>query len=525
MTATDGTTTTVAGTPAALDPARRTLAGAASALLGLATSEVAGLVIPGSPSPTTAVAGRIIELTPDGPREALIGAVGTADKPLLVLGIIVTVVISGALAGFFARPERVPMIFAVAGAATWAFTYTGNTDDALGLAIVLVAGVLVGSLTWNRLVRGAAIPRGASSAQTDAGMDRRTFLQVTGVVAAAGVLGVGFATVIRRSGAAAIDAVRSALTLPKPTDPAPELPAAIDPGVPGLAPAVTPNADFYQIDTALVAPSVETDGWTLTVDGRVTTPLTLSYADLLALPSIERYVALTCVSNEVGGDLVGTAKWQGVRLADVLAKVGVNSDATALVGESVDGFTAGFPLSVLDDGRDAMIAYAMNDEPLPVKHGFPARLVVPGLYGYVSATKWLSAIRLTTLEETVPFWIQRSWSADGTIELSSRIDVPRTSTRIAGGTTAVGGRAWHQHRGVKAVQVRVDGGAWEDATLAAGMGNDAWRLWSWQWSATPGQHLLECRARSLDGTWQTEDERPVFPGASSGLHAITVDVG
>jgi DMSO/TMAO reductase YedYZ molybdopterin-dependent catalytic subunit len=160
-----------------------------------------------------------------------------------------------------------------------------------------------------------------------------------------------------------------------------------------------------------------------------------------------------------------------------------------------------------------------------VKHGFPARLVVPGLYGYVSATKWLSAIRLTTLEETVPFWIQRSWSADGTIELSSRIDVPRTSTRISAGATAVGGRAWHQHRGVKAVQVRVDGGAWEDATLAAGMGNDAWRLWSWQWQATPGQHLLECRAQSLDGTWQTEDERPVFPGASSGLHAITVDVG
>jgi DMSO/TMAO reductase YedYZ molybdopterin-dependent catalytic subunit len=356
-------------------------------------------------------------------------------------------------------------------------------------------------------------------------MDRRTFLQVTGVVAAAGVLGVGFATVIRRSGAAAIDAVRSALTLPKPTDAAPKLPASIDPGVPGLAPAVTPNADFYQIDTALVAPTVETDGWTLTVDGRVATPLTLTYEQLLALPSIERYVALTCVSNEVGGDLVGTARWQGVRLADLLAEVGVNADATALVGESVDGFTAGFPLSVLDDGRDAMIAYAMNGEPLPVKHGFPARLVVPGLYGYVSATKWLSAIRLTTLEETVPFWIQRSWSADGTIELSSRIDVPRTSTRIATGTTAVGGRAWQQHRGVKAVQVRVDGGAWEDATLAAGMGNDAWRLWSWQWAATPGQHLLECRAQSLDGTWQTEDVRPVFPGASSGLHAITVDVG
>ena len=509
----------------AVEPARRTLAGGAAALAGLATAEVAGLLIPGSPSPTTAIAGRIIELTPDGLREALIGAVGTADKPLLVLGIALTVIISGALAGFFVRPERVPAVFAVAGALTWAFAYTGNTDDALGLALVLVAGVLVGSLTWNRLVRGAAIPRASSSASAPGGLDRRTFLQLTAVVATAGAIGIGVATVVRRSGSAAIDAVRSALTLPKPTDPAPSLPAGIDPPVPGIAPAITPNADFYQIDTALVTPSVEVDGWALRIDGRVATPLTLSYADLLAMPSIERYVALTCVSNEVGGDLVGTAKWQGVPLADVLKKVGVNADATALVGESIDGFTAGFPLSVLDDGRDAMIAYAMNDEPLPVKHGFPARLVVPGLYGYVSATKWLTAIRLTTLEETVPFWLQRGWAADGTIEIASRIDVPRASTRIDGGTVAIGGRAWHQHRGVKAVQVRVDGGAWEDAVLAAGMGTDAWRLWSWQWQATAGDHRLEVRAQSLDGAWQTEAVRPIFPGASSGLHAIDVSVG
>jgi len=160
-----------------------------------------------------------------------------------------------------------------------------------------------------------------------------------------------------------------------------------------------------------------------------------------------------------------------------------------------------------------------------VKHGFPARLVVPGLYGYVSATKWLSAIRLTTLQETVPFWLARGWSADGTIELSSRIDVPRTRTLITGGTVAVGGRAWHQHRGIEAVQVRVDGGAWEDAVLASDVGDDSWRLWSWQWPATPGPHTLECRARSSDGTWQTEAERPVFPGASAGLHEITVEVG
>ena len=509
-------------TEAAPDVARLTLAGGASALVGLGAAEVVGLVLPGSPSPTAAFADRIIETTPDGIRETLIGAVGTADKPLLVLGIVVGVVLVGALVGFFVRPNRVPWAFAVGALATWLLCFTGSVQDGVTLAIALGVGVAAGSLAWTRLVLSPTRPTLRASAP--APLDRRAFLRLTAVVAAAGAVGVGVATAARRSGAAAVDSVRAAIGLPKPTDPARALPAGVDPGVPGLAPAVTPNADFYQIDTALVTPAVEIDGWSLTVDGRVTTPLTLSYADLLALPSIERHVTLTCVSNEVGGDLVGNAKWQGVRLSDVLATVGVKPDADALVGESVDGFTAGFPLSVLDDGRDAMIAYAMNGEPLPVKHGFPARLVVPGLYGYVSATKWLSAIRVTTLQETVPFWLARGWSADGTIELSSRIDVPRTGTRIAGGTVAVGGRAWHQHRGIEAVQVRVDGGAWEDAVLASDVGDDSWRLWSWQWPAAPGRHTLECRARSSDGTWQGEAHRPVFPGASAGLHAITVEV-
>jgi sulfite oxidase len=230
------------------------------------------------------------------------------------------------------------------------------------------------------------------------------------------------------------------------------------------------------------------------------------------------------VSNDVGGDLVGTATWQGVRLSDLLARVGVRSDADALVGESVDGFTAGFPLSVLDDGRDAMVAYAMNGEPLPVKHGFPARLVVPGLYGYVSATKWLAAIRLTTLQETVPFWLERGWAADGTIELASRIDVPRTGTPVAPGRVMIGGRAWQQHVGVAAVQVRIDGSTWEDASLAETMGADAWRLWSYAWDAEPGRRTIEVRALAADGSWQDETERPIFPGAASGLHQVVVDV-
>jgi DMSO/TMAO reductase YedYZ molybdopterin-dependent catalytic subunit len=302
------------------------------------------------------------------------------------------------------------------------------------------------------------------------------------------------------------------------------LPAGITPAVPGIAPAITPNADFYQIDVALSAPVVDVASWTLAVTGQVSSPLTLTLEQLLALPSIERHIALTCVSNEVGGDLVGTARWQGVRLTDVLEKVGVQDGADLVLGVSVDGFTAGFPRSILDDGRDAMIAYAMNGEPLPVRHGFPARLVVPGLYGYVSATKWLREIRLTTLADDTPFWLQRGWAEDGTIEAASRIDVPRGGTRIGAGTVAVGGRAWHQHTGVGSVEVSVDGGPWETATLAAPIGTDAWRLWSWQWRAASGTHELRVRMHDLDGTPQDSAVRPVFPGASSGLHTITVDV-
>lgn len=505
------------------DPARLVLAGGTSALIGLATAELLALILPGSPSPIAAAADRVISSAPDGLRETLIGAVGTADKPLLALGIVVVVVLAGALVGLVVRAERVPWAFGAGAVLAWLACWTGGAQDGIWLAVVLAAGVGAGSLAWTRLVLVRTRP--ALRAEAAAPLDRRAFLRLTAVLAVAGAAGVGVATVVRRGSAAAVDTVRAAIGLPAPTKPAPPLPAGVDPAVPGLAPAVTPNADFYQIDTALVTPAVQTTDWSLTIDGRVSTPLTLTYDELLALPSVERYVTLTCVSNEVGGDLVGNAKWQGVLLADVLAKVGVRPDADAVVGESVDGFTAGFPLSVLDDGRDAMIAYAMNGEPLPVKHGFPARLVVPGLYGYVSATKWLTAIRLTTLQETVPFWLARSWSADGTIELASRIDVPRDSTLITGGTVAVGGRAWHQHRGIEAVQVRVDGGPWEDAELASDIGDDAWRLWSWQWPATPGPHTLECRARSADGAWQSEEVREVFPGAASGLHRISVEVG
>jgi DMSO/TMAO reductase YedYZ molybdopterin-dependent catalytic subunit len=381
---------------------------------------------------------------------------------------------------------------------------------------VIALGVTVAALTWRRLTPDA--PTSTSGPV----VDRRTVIRAAGFIGIASAVGLGVVTLARRGSTAAVDAVRTTLKLPKPTDPAPVLGSGITPPVPGIAPAITPADDFYQIDVALTPPSVDVATWSLTIDGRVDTPLTLSYADLIAMPSIERYVTLTCVSNDVGGDLVGTAKWQGVRLTDLLAKVGVHSDADLVVGRSVDNFTVGFPRALLDDGRDAMVVYAMNGEPLPVKHGFPVRMVVPGLYGYVSATKWLTQIKLTTLDADVPFWFARGWSSDGRIESASRIDVPRDGVRIAAGRVAVGGRAWHQHTGVGSVEVSVDGGPWMAATLADKIGIDTWRLWSYQWDATAGDHQLRVRMHDIDGTPQTSDARPVFPGASSGLHTITV---
>jgi DMSO/TMAO reductase YedYZ molybdopterin-dependent catalytic subunit len=516
------TTSEQPGVDIRVDRRRTASAGALAALAGLVAAELVALLLPGRPSPVTLVADRVIAVMPDGPREALIGAVGTLDKPLLVVGILVAVVSGGAIIGAISASRRslATPLFVAGGAVGWLVAWNGTTADLTGLLVVVAAGVAGALLVWNRLVPAAAHGRDASGPT----VDRRTLLRATAFVGAAAAVGVGVVALARRGSSAAVDSVRTALRLPAPTDKAPTLPAGITPDVPGIAPAITPNADFYQIDVALSAPQIDVATWSLAVTGRVATPLTMTFADLLAMPSIERHIALTCVSNEVGGELVGTARWQGVRLTDVLDRAGVTADADLVMGVSVDGFTTGFPRSVLADGRDAMIAYAMNGEPLPVRHGFPVRLVVPGLYGYVSATKWLTEIRLTTLADDVPFWLSRGWAQDGRIEAASRIDVPRTGTRVAAGTVAVGGRAWHQHTGVGSVEVSVDDGPWEPATLAAPIGTDAWRLWSWRWTATAGTHTVRVRMHDLDGTPQDDEVRPVFPGASSGLHTITVDV-
>ncbi|NED53244.1 sulfite oxidase, partial [Micromonospora aurantiaca] len=326
------------------------------------------------------------------------------------------------------------------------------------------------------------------------------------------------------AGRRGVSAAREAVTLPAPAAPAPQVPAGADLSLPRLAPYVTPNREFYRIDTALVVPQVDPATWRLRIHGRVRNPIELSFDDLLARPMVERYVTLACVSNEVGGDLIGNARWLGVPIKELLDEAGPLDGADQVVGRAVDGWTCGTPTSVLRDGRDALLAVGMNGEPLPIQHGFPVRMVVPGLYGYVSACKWLTELELTSFADFDAYWVPRGWSAQGPIKTQSRIDTPRPRSRPAAGPVTVAGVAWAQHRGIRRVEVRADGGPWQEATLAPAVSADTWVQWSWRWDATPGEHTLQVRATDTAGETQTEQRAPVAPDGATGWHTVRVTV-
>ena len=304
----------------------------------------------------------------------------------------------------------------------------------------------------------------------------------------------------------------------------PVVPAGADLRVRGLTPWRTPVATFYRVDTALGTPLVDPYDWRLRVHGRVERELELSFDDLLGRELVEAWVTLTCVSNQVGGDLAGNARWTGVRVADVLREAGVRPGADAVRTRSADGWTAGTPLDVLTDGRDALLAVAMDGEPLPVEHGFPVRMVVPGLYGYVSATKWLVELEVTRFADFTAYWTDKGWAAQAPVKTASRIDVPSGSDSVPVGRVAVAGVAWAQHRGVAKVEVRVDDGPWAVARLAGVPSDDTWRQWVLMWDATPGVHLLTVRATDGTGAVQTEVPSPPMPGGATGWHSVEVEV-
>jgi DMSO/TMAO reductase YedYZ molybdopterin-dependent catalytic subunit len=352
---------------------------------------------------------------------------------------------------------------------------------------------------------------------------RRRFLTASGiavVTAAAGAL-IGRELITRHN----VSAARAALRFPKPTVPAPPLPPGSNLNIPGLSSFITPDGSFYRVDTALLVPEVDPATWQLRIHGMVQREVTLTFDELLRRPLIEDYVTLTCVSNPVGGPYVGNALWLGASLADLIRQARPLAGASQLLCTSVDGFTSGTPLEVVLDGRDALLAIAMNGQPLPVEHGFPARMVVPGLYGYVSATKWVTDIEVTTFAAAYAYWAQRGWSQQAPIKTESRIDVPGSGATLAPGRTPVAGVAWAQHKGIAAVEVRVDAGPWQEARLAAVPDIDTWRQWVWDWDATPGNHVLEARATDKTGYTQTAVQAPPPPNGASGYPSVTVTVG
>ncbi|MFC4104896.1 molybdopterin-dependent oxidoreductase [Micromonospora zhanjiangensis] len=521
------------------------LAGIAAATTAIGSAELVAVVTGSRSAPLVAVDGVVVDHVPGPVKQFAIDVFGVHDKLALLVG--TAVLLAAFAAGFGALAvRRLPVglagiaLFAVVGVAA-ALTRAGAGPAAA--APSLVGGLLGAAVLW-LLVAGPLEPPAPTVDRTDhtvAGQgddavdraaaardgdewreQRRRFLGgVAGAVGVGTLAGLGGRWLSARRGVAQ---ARAAVRLPAPASPAPPVPVGADLSLPRLAPYTTPNAGFYRIDTALVVPQVDPDTWRLRIHGRVRRPITLSYADLLARPLVERDVTLACVSNEVGGDLIGNARWLGVRIADLLDEAQPLDGADQVVGRSSDGWTCGTPTAVLRDGRDALLAVGMNGEPLPIEHGFPVRMVVPGLYGYVSACKWVVELELTSFADFDAYWVPRGWSARGPIKTQSRIDTPRGRGGLTAGPVTVAGVAWAQHRGIRAVEVRVDGGPWQPATLAPTVSIDTWVQWSWRWPATPGEHTLQVRATDATGDTQPEHRTDVAPDGATGHHTVRVTI-
>ncbi len=479
-------------------------------------------------SPILAVADAIVDRSPEAVVRRAIDLFGTADKLVLIAGTVVVLVLAApAVLSMAVRGRRVAaLVITGAVVALGAVLATAGRQGSAADAIpVLVAGAVFAAFLLS-----AGRDRTAKEPEpTEQGVTApRPPITVLGrrQIIAAGAVAVGGGLGGRLLASARTNVDRSLVVLPKPGMPAATNSVAAPTGAPmaGVSSFITPNAEFYRIDTALLVPQVDHRTWKLRIDGAVDRPLTLTYDDLLKRPQVEHVATLLCVSNPIGGELIGTARWQGVLLKDLLEEVGVQPAGTQVFSTSVDGWTCGFPTEIATDGRMAMIALGMNGEPLPVRHGFPARLIVPGLYGYVSSTKWLSRIELNDWATNDGYWMPRGWSKEGPVKPGSRIDTPRRSDALRAGRIGVGGVAWANHRGVSEVQVRVDEGEWQDATVHDGVNDDSWRQWTWMWDAPRGGHQLEVRMRTKDGEWQTGDWADVAPDGATGWHSVFVNV-
>ena len=514
-------------------------AGPLCGLLSAAVAVCAGLFVAAIldvDSPLDVVGSEFIDRTPKWLKIRAIDWFATNDKFALRVGMVATIALLALGIGLLARqsPKVGPITFGLFGV-FGAIVAVGRPAQGIKSAVPALVGAVLGAvLVWYliglvRRTDPARTMQGASGEPSD--WDRRWFVIASGTAAAGAVMATVGANWLENR---RLQELRNTTSSGSPIVPtegsrggeivsaAPEISAEAT--LSPVTPFLTPNDAFYRIDTALSVPRIKIDTWAVEIGGRVERPLRLTYQDLLARPQVERVVTLACVSNEVGGDLIGNAVWQGILLADLLAEVGVQAEATQVFGTSVDGWTCGFPIEVALDGRDAMIAIGMNGEQLPLNHGFPARMIVPGLYGYVSATKWLSRITLTTWDEAVGYWVPRGWARDAPIKIQSRIDVPRRGQNIPAGRIAIAGIAWAQHRGVAKVEVRISNGEWYETPLSTDVTIDAWRQWIFEWDATPGKYVIQVRATDRNGDTQTEEVSRPDPDGATGWHTRNVTV-
>jgi DMSO/TMAO reductase YedYZ molybdopterin-dependent catalytic subunit len=515
--------------PSRSSVSRGALAGIGAVSLGVGAGElVAGLFAPAS-SPFTAIGGGLIDVAPSWAKETAIALFGTADKVALLVGIGIVALVLAAAAGWVeVRKPPWGRVIAAAFGVLGAVVAAARPDASMAAWMPSSAAGVVAVIALRFLARrvptaSAASDPAASDPDTPSDPDRRRFFVWAGGATAAGVL-LAIAGGALRAGSQVVTAARDALRLPAPAVAAPPVPSGAELGIEGLSPVVTPNAEFYRIDTALVVPQVNTADWSLRIHGMVEQEVTLTWDELLALPLEESVTTLTCVSNEVGGDLIGNAAWLGYPLRELLARARPTADADMVLSRSIDGFTASTPIEALTDDRNAILAVGMNGEPLPVEHGFPVRMVVPGLYGYVSATKWVTELEVTRFDRATSYWTDRGWGERGPVKLQSRIDVPRRSTSLSAGDTVIAGVAWQQHVGVSGVEVQVDDGPWQEAKLASAISDDTWVQWSLPWTAGAGSHRIRSRATNTAGETQTEREQGVLPDGATGWHTVEVTV-
>ncbi|MTV25739.1 molybdopterin-dependent oxidoreductase [Nitriliruptoraceae bacterium ZYF776] len=502
-------------------------AGILAAAFGLGVAELLAAIVTSWSSPVVAVGDRVVELAPPALAAWAIDTFGTADKPALIAGTLVLLTLGAAGLGVLAARRLGLALLGVAAfgvvgvTATLASPATGLGGAAPALAAAALAAVALVVLT-SGLHRRPALEVPGPAGDALGALSRRRFLELATVVG----LGAAATATAGRFLVAGfdVDAARRALALPEPVQRRNlPIPADAHPGVEGLSPFLTPNDDFYRIDINLTLPRIDPDTHVLRVHGMVDRELRIPLRDLLARELVEIPITMTCVSYEIGGDLVGTAAWRGIPLRELLDEAGVHEAADQIVGRSVDGYTGGFPLAAAYD-RDALVVVGMNGEPLPLEHGFPLRLVTPGIYGYVGATKWLQEIELTRFDAFDQYWVPRGYDAQAPIETMSRIDVPSGLAQLDAGETVVAGVAWAQTRGVRRVEVQVDDEDWAEAELSPAVNDVTWVPWTFRWQASPGRHTLRVRATDETGEVQTDRRRGVRPNGATGQHGIVVQV-